>query len=507
VRRALLIAAAVVVAAPPVAHASWTAGAAVAAAAAAKARAMPAGATPTATVSGDSVTVSWAAASIAPGAPVAGYVVRRYTATGEARTIGGGCAGTVSATSCTEAGVPAGDWRYAIVPRHGGWSGAESAHVAVTVAPVPPACPTATPSLTWLSGMESGMSTTAGGGVWNTAAGTASVDSATRRSGAYSLRLAPAGAAAYRGRLYTQPSSAFVMRFAVRLASLPTADAELAGMTDLGHYNQAYFTVRYDAATRKLAVGYPGQKVLSSTAIEAATWYSVEVRFDPRTSPQTADWRIDGVAQPSTTYAQPASAAYSLYWGTAAAATYTANFDDFAVSETASDFPIGDGKVLALKPDGMGASAGASNFLNDDNTALNATSWARLDEVPTTSALDFVKQTAVSSTSYAETTFEDTAEACVRAVGARVVWEPHNTNQANHGRTAVVDGGVERTVYAGDMAANNTALNPKYATVAPATGPWSRTAVNGLRARIGYSTDVTPAPTWHALLLEYDVPR
>lgn len=118
----IVIAAAAAVGAPAAAADGWQAsGPGLGYAAAAT---MPPGATPTATVSGREVIVSWTAGAGA--VPVDGYLVRRYDANGHAEAIGVGCSGTVAATSCTEHAVPAGTWRYTIVAAHAGWRGAES---------------------------------------------------------------------------------------------------------------------------------------------------------------------------------------------------------------------------------------------------------------------------------------------------------------------------------------------------------------------------------------------
>lgn len=97
-----------------------------------KAKQLAGGSTPSATVSGRRVTVSWAAAG---GVPVDGYVVKRYNGSNQAQVVGAGCAGTVASLSCVESRVPAGSWTYTVTPARGNWRGAESAKsVAVTVA-------------------------------------------------------------------------------------------------------------------------------------------------------------------------------------------------------------------------------------------------------------------------------------------------------------------------------------------------------------------------------------
>ena len=130
-RRLLIVAALVALVIFPVAAlASWTSTGS--GAGYSKATSMPAGNTPSASVSGRNVTVSWTASS---GAQVAGYRVKRYNNSGTLQTIGSACSGTIAGTSCTESAVPAGTWRYTVTPVNNNWSGAESAQsTAVTVA-------------------------------------------------------------------------------------------------------------------------------------------------------------------------------------------------------------------------------------------------------------------------------------------------------------------------------------------------------------------------------------
>jgi hypothetical protein len=93
-----------------------------------KANALTAGATPTVTVSGRNVTLSW----IASGGtvPVAGYAVKRYNTGGQTQTIGSSCSGTVSGLTCVENAVPTGQWFYTVTPVNNNWRGAESAQSA-----------------------------------------------------------------------------------------------------------------------------------------------------------------------------------------------------------------------------------------------------------------------------------------------------------------------------------------------------------------------------------------
>ncbi len=96
---------------------------------------MPSGGQPTASVSGTSVKVSWPAALFPDNRGVAGYQLARFNASnGNEATVGASCSGTVTATTCTEANVPAGNWTYADTPVQDNWMGGQSiASASVTV--------------------------------------------------------------------------------------------------------------------------------------------------------------------------------------------------------------------------------------------------------------------------------------------------------------------------------------------------------------------------------------
>ena len=93
----------------------------------ARATSLEPGNTPSVSVSGRDATVSWNPSSIAGGPAATSYVVKRYNGSGQQQTIGAGCSGSVTATSCTENAVPSGSWRYSVTPRFANWTGAESA--------------------------------------------------------------------------------------------------------------------------------------------------------------------------------------------------------------------------------------------------------------------------------------------------------------------------------------------------------------------------------------------
>jgi hypothetical protein len=94
----------------------------------AQAKMLGTGDTPTATVSGKKVTLTWSASTFSNGGNAPGYVVRRYNAsTGLLQTIGASCTGTIAALTCTERNTPAGGWKYTVTPAAANWRGGESA--------------------------------------------------------------------------------------------------------------------------------------------------------------------------------------------------------------------------------------------------------------------------------------------------------------------------------------------------------------------------------------------
>jgi hypothetical protein len=108
---------------------------------------------PTTIAAGANVTVAWTASYLTSLQAVSGYVVRRYDAAGViSQTLQpGACTGTVTALSCTEIGVPAGQWVYSVTPALGtNWRGPESAKSAMVTSD--PNAPSGVISLSVLSG-------------------------------------------------------------------------------------------------------------------------------------------------------------------------------------------------------------------------------------------------------------------------------------------------------------------------------------------------------------------
>lgn len=348
----------------------------------------------------------------------------------------------------------------------------------------------------WLTGMEHGVVSTVGGGLFTTVTGAPTADNATFRNGAYSLGIADtSGASTINALRAFTATNVVVARFAVRLSTLPGVNSNLAYVdsgTDL--------VFGYDSASQRFTLTLGASTASSANTISAGTWYVIDLRYDLRNNPHLGEWEVDGAAQGQVTRAAAATTANAFALGDAAdPSIYTANYDDIFVANQPTAYPVGDGKVVRLVPNGVGTHNTPGNFRNDDGSAINATSWQRLDEVPMNSIADYVRQQTNGGTSYLEFSLENTSETCLREISAVLAYHSAN-NPANNGKASVLDGSTESIMFSGDMSV--TTIQYANVVATPATAPWSQAAIDALLARVGYATDTNPNPYWDAIMLE-----
>jgi len=205
---ALVVTLALVGASPAVAY--WTAGGT--GTAFGVADSLADGNQPAASASGSTVTLSWLQ-TVFHGLPLGGYgnggyVVHRYPAAGGAAVaVGPGCGATISGSggtlSCAETSVPAGSWRYSVVPVLGSWTGAESPRSATVL--VGPAAPVLTAVTAQNPG--SGQATGAIALTWDAVAGATAYNVYRRlAAGSYDFTT-PANAAPLAGTSYADSGS------------------------------------------------------------------------------------------------------------------------------------------------------------------------------------------------------------------------------------------------------------------------------------------------------------
>lgn len=363
------------------------------------------------------------------------------------------------------------------------------------------------PAATYLSGYEYGPVVTGTIGFADGLAvggGTPIIESAVKRSGLYSLKISKSSVgASYASK--NLPSQTAVLRLAVRLASLPSADvAELSTITPGAGSS---VSLGYSASQNRFKIAFgSGTPATASSVVQAGAWHVIEMKVNMAASPRTADWRIDGADQTQASAAETASSVTAIRLGSNVAGdVFTANYDDVLVSSTGTDYPVGSGRVLGLRPNGMSTHSSVNHFSNDDGSPISPSSFQRLDDDPMNSVTDYILQPTASD-GYVGVTFGDPTQSCVRAIAGVVAYSSGGAGNNNFGKTSIFDGATERIVYAGDMTTGGAAVRYVETVIAPASSVWSQAAASGLIARIGYSTDNAPEPRWHALMLEYETP-
>jgi hypothetical protein len=82
-------------------------------------------------------------------------------------------------------------------------------------------------------------------------------------------------------------------------------------------------------------------------------------------------------------------------------------------------------------------------------------------------------------------------------------------NKANQAAIHMMHGGVDATVWDFNLGQNlgtSGFINGMGAVVAPVSGLWTQSELNGAKLRAGYATDVRTIPQWDSLAIQYYVP-
>jgi hypothetical protein len=365
----------------------------------------------------------------------------------------------------------------------------------------------------WMTGVEAGsVAAVSGNGLFDAASATGgsaiTADNSVSRSGSYSLRVTKAnGGDGYVRAPYLGTPNVVVARVAVRFQTLPSAVVPF--LLVQGTAGSAA-TFNYNNSSQKLTASLGGTTVTPSTTVSAGRWYLLDLRVTFNTNPRTIDWQLDGVAQTQVSVAVAASTSsgvvqFGEFTNTNA---YTAYFDDIAVTTSSATYPLPNGNIRSIVPDGVTAVTDASSRLKDDANAAvtnGGTLWNRLDETPMTSTTDFMKQIGNDSSAFAQLSFGDvTSAGCVDAANGVLAYHSSNATGAS-GKTAVWESGTERVVYNSTM---NPAATLRYQVVpiSPSTGDWTAAKLTGATARIGYSPTATGTnyAAWDAVRVEYE---
>lgn len=353
--------------------------------------------------------------------------------------------------------------------------------------------------------------------------GTPTIDTATPRSGARCWSFAAAVTAPTLEHIGPASQTISYLRGYFRLSSVaPSATVTI-------------FTLSMNAGTAPTVTVTTGGVLqfnvgggaVSGPTLSAATWYGVELEVDVSANPHTGRWRTwdasgGWVTQTApTNYTNAATTILSTTMGCVGVTSGTTVLvDDLlygyaTVAGTDYDPAVSKGgKVLRYLPN----ADGAHSFLQNDfrynaagtQFAMSATDiYTYLDDDDQTSNADFIAQDVIRSTGYVEIQFADEAtETAPRCVGV-TSYHQGETNNAHTMSLKVSDDNFTSTTAVWtdyDTSFSAAAMMDLHQVLAskPSGGGWTTAAVNAMKARWGYSTDVLDRPYFHNISLEVE---
>ena len=366
----------------------------------------------------------------------------------------------------------------------------------------------------YLTGFEHGVATltTNGGGLFNTVSGsTVSVQSTTKNTGSYALKLAVSSSAPYVVKTLTS-NARMVTRVYFYLTATPTDDSAAVFVHDTSGANLLYAVVRTDG---KFYVGFYttfAEEQASAGTVSLNAWHYVDVNAYCGGTTWTFDWKLDGTTQTSGSYGSHSAETFSnINLGSqyVYANTYNMYIDDVVVSNTSGDYPIGPGGTEALVPASDGShNAGTNCMENNSGTDIGVTTaYDKINSIPPSSTA-YIRQAASGTGNYAEVLFGDIASTHSAIIGAFGIlsYTSATTTSNNGGCIISKDSFSTSTTIWGASGAlsdySDGSTSNLYYKSAKLANVTDDTTVNALKARVGYSSDVSPNPYWIDLIVE-----
>jgi hypothetical protein len=302
-------------------------------------------------------------------------------------------------------------------------------------------------------------------------------------------------------------SAARVVSVYFRVTTAPAATSNIFE-SDYNLVNPFYFKV----TTGGVLQAVMGASTVNGPNVADSAWHRLDYRALTPNGTHTIDWQVDGAAQTQVALAgQGAENMDTFMYAGSNTTSHNLTFwcDDLLISNTSGDYPIGPHKVLAVLPDADGTHVGAADIMVNETdvdivTPGYTTAHDLVLSVPPTTG-HRVQQKAINANDYAEVLFADTAESTVWGVEGFVgVGKSSAASTNGTSRIVDIDGNTLTNIFSGNHA--TAGLYYYAAAIAAPGGAWTPTGLNGLKGRMGFSSDVTPNPYWHFLMLQYAVP-
>jgi len=361
-------------------------------------------------------------------------------------------------------------------------------------------------------------------------------DTSIVRSGARSARLqlaASTGVVKAEPSLLTLGGTLYVIKGYVRFTTLPTTNFPiLTAQTNVAPTTSVIGAV-FQSSDGKI---YPGRHALDSTltlgasgfAITTDRWYLIDVRINIVANPWLIDVSVDGISLTQASIAVAAGTTTVIGFGRRNSGAGTPSTttdmycDDFVISATTGDYPLGNGYIhpFILTADGTHNIAGTGDFQrgNTGVDILNATTTAfqLVDDVPLPSgAVDQADcwrgvAPANPTTDYVEGLFGPASGIPTPGKGPRAVEVilAHHQISTTVGQMSVQlnDNGTVNDIFNTGAAAGVTTY--RYATKQYATGPAGAWTVvsgagnfNNVRCRF-LAQDANPDQCLDAIMIE-----
>jgi hypothetical protein len=363
-------------------------------------------------------------------------------------------------------------------------------------------------TLAQVDGFEHGLVTSGTAGVYDAVSGSSAIVTSPVRTGARALEISAAGAAEYVS--YTIASTIACTSVYIRFASLPTAIVNLISWSNVNGASN----VRYNNTNNQFEVAMAGgaSAVNGGPTLVVNTWYRVDAEFDTTGATAFLYCQIDGGTEFSSSRVQASINNTAITLGTTGAATYTAYFDDWLISVTDGDYPLGVHSVERLIPTGDGThntvganeleySATGTDITNSSTDVNTLIDDAPLDVTPT----DYVNDVGTSATAYVEVTFDNLAGGTDTPMAVKAYQVDRDSTGT--GTSAAISRILlsDSTAISPDVRLSTddpgvTVTTRKKLLTAP-SGGWDRTKVDGLKARLGFG-DGAPDVWFASLMLE-----
>jgi hypothetical protein len=311
-----------------------------------------------------------------------------------------------------------------------------------------------------------------------------SISTVTVRNGDRSLRVNPVSVNNHYATVAAYGNVARkIGRIAIRFAAFPNTATSLVMYDSEGNGPRIDYLSGPDRIEAAVSGAISGG---SGVSVSTGIWYFVDFDFNVNTGGNdTCDVRVNGTSVGQASHTGLSATNADLFLGVRGITTADIFYDDFIASETAADYPIGDGYVNHFVPtsDGTHNVAGANDFergtLGTDILNSTTDAYLLIDEVPlddtTPDTDDYINMIAPpNATDYVAGKFGPAPGISTPTVGPRAVECIIGIHQAGTGagnmriRLADIIAGLESDIYSATGIAGTTILTYKRAHFANA---------------------------------------